>query len=187
MSGNATDPPATVVRRGRRERLSGGSVATNTRPPMTVAHHTEALRAPSLTAALIALRMRGMRVSATRRRLLERLFRAAQPLTAEELAGRLDLASVYRNLDALEAVGLVRHVHVGHGPGLYALAGRRETGYAACERCGRHAALEPDALAAVHTAVRRATGFTSDFSHFPIVGLCPDCAADHGEEHHAHP
>jgi Fur family transcriptional regulator, ferric uptake regulator len=154
---------------------------------MTVAHRTEALRAPSLTAAVVALRSRGMRVSATRRALLEALFRAPQPLSAETLAGGLDLASVYRNLEALEAVGLVRHVHVGHGPGLYALAGRRSTGYAACERCGRHAMLAPGELAAVHEAVLRATGFTSDFSHFSIVGLCPDCAVDHGKEHHAHP
>jgi Fur family ferric uptake transcriptional regulator len=154
---------------------------------MTVAHRTEALLAPSLTAAVVALRTRGMRVSSTRRALLERLFRAPQPLTAEQLAGGLDLASVYRNLDALEAVGLVRHVHVGHGPGLYALAGPRDTGYAACERCGNHTALEPDALAAVHAAVLCATGFDGDFSHFPIVGVCPGCAAGQREEHHPHP
>jgi Fur family transcriptional regulator, ferric uptake regulator len=155
---------------------------------MTVAHRTEALAAPSLTAAVVALRTRGMRVSSTRRTLLGRLFRAGRPLTADALAGGLDLASVYRNLDALEAVGLVRHVHVGHGPGLYALAGRREAGYAACERCGRHAALAPEELAAVHAAVLRATGFASDFSHFPIVGVCPECAAaPTREEQHAHP
>jgi Fur family ferric uptake transcriptional regulator len=154
---------------------------------MTVAHRSEALPAPSLTAAIVALRSRGMRVSATRRALLDRLFRSRRPLTAEELAGGLDLASVYRNLDALEAVGLVRHVHVGHGPGLYALARRRGTGYAACERCGRHAALAPEELESVHAAVRAATGFASDFSHFPIVGVCPDCVTAHREEHHAHP
>ena len=154
---------------------------------MTVAHRTEALAAPSLTAAIVALRTRGMRVSSTRRALLSRLYRASRPLTAEALAGGLDLASVYRNLDALEAVGLVRHVHVGHGPGLYALAARRDGGYAACERCGRHVALGREALAAVHAAVLRTTGFTSDFSHFPIVGHCPDCGPDAREEQHAHP
>ena len=154
---------------------------------MTVAHRSEALLAPSLTAAVVALRTRGMRVSSTRRALLAALFRAARPLPAEELADGLDLASVYRNLEALEAVGLVRHVHVGHGPGLYALAGRRDRGYAACERCGRHVELEPEALAAVHSTVLCLTGFTSDFSHFPIVGLCPDCTIPHGEERHAHP
>jgi Fur family transcriptional regulator, ferric uptake regulator len=144
---------------------------------MTVAHRTEALAAPSLTAAVVALRTRGMRVSVTRRTLLARLFRASRPLAAEALADGLDLASVYRNLDALEAVGLVRHVHVGHGPGLYALAARRDTGYAACERCGRQTALEPHALADVRAAVLAATGFSGDFSHFPIVGVCPDCTA----------
>jgi len=163
---------------------------------MTVPHRTEALPAPSLTAAVVALRTRGMRVSGPRRALLETLFGAAGPLTAEELAGELDLASVYRNLDALEAVGLVRHVHVGHGPGMYALAARRGAGYAACEDCGRHAALDAAALDAVRAAVRTATGYTSDFSHFPIVGRCPDCAGGRGahpdrpnpvKEHHAHP
>jgi Fur family ferric uptake transcriptional regulator len=159
---------------------------------MTVPHRTQALAAPSLTAAVVALRTRGMRVSGPRRTLLAALFAAAEPLTAEQLAGELDLAGVYRNLDALEAVGLVRHVHVGHGPGMYALAARRDRGYAACEGCGRHAALDADALAAIHAVVHAATGFTSDFSHFPIVGLCPDCAdgpdsLDPAKEHHAHP
>ena len=151
---------------------------------MTVPHRTEALAAPSLTAAVVALRTRGMRVSGPRRTLLETLYRVAAPRTAEELAGDLDIASVYRNLDALEAVGLVRHVHVGHGPGRYALAVRRDMGYVACERCGRHVALAPGALSAVRDAVLAATGFASDFSHFPIVGLCPDCAKEH---HDAHP
>jgi Fur family ferric uptake transcriptional regulator len=162
---------------------------------MTVPHRTEALAAPSLTAAVVALRRRGMRVSGPRRALLEALYDAAGPLTAEELAAELDRASVYRNLDALEAVGLVRHVHVGHGPGMYALAARRDRGYAACEGCGRHAALDAPALAAIRSTVEAATGFTSDFSHFPIVGLCRDCAAgpdarpdipDPAKEHHAH-
>ena len=40
-----------------------------------------------LTAAVVALRTRGMRVSSTRRTLLGRLFRAGRPLTADALAG----------------------------------------------------------------------------------------------------
>jgi Fur family transcriptional regulator, ferric uptake regulator len=151
---------------------------------MTVPHRTEALAAPSLTAAVVALRTLGMRVSGPRRALLEALYRADEPLTAEALAGDLDLASVYRNLDALEAVGLVRHVHVGHGPGRYALAARRDRGYVACDGCGHHVALAPAALDAVRATVHAATGYACDFSHFPLVGLCPDCQKEH---HHAHP
>ena len=157
---------------------------------MTVAHRSEALTAPSLTAAVVALRTRGMRVSTTRRALLEALYAADEPRTAESLAGGLDLASVYRNLEALESVGLVRHVHVGHGAGRYALAGRRDRGFVACERCGDHAPLAPGALAAVRATVLAATGYAGDFSHFPIVGLCPGCAhapRHQEDQHHAHP
>src|SRR5215207_4850753 len=92
---------------------------------MTVPHNVPALRAPSLLSALGALRGRGMRVSTARRHVLEALYAAERPLTAEELAGAVpnaDLASVYRNLDVLEELGLVNHMHLGHGPGRYALA-----------------------------------------------------------------
>lgn len=50
-------------------------------------------------------------------------------MTAEQIAGGLDgqvppsdLGSVYRNLETLEGLGVVRHMHAGHGPGLYAIA-----------------------------------------------------------------
>ena len=150
---------------------------------MTVSHHADPVHLPSLAAALGTLRARGLRISSARRLVLEALFAADGPVTAEEVAGGLDgrlpasdLASVYRNLDTLETLGLVRHVHVGHGPGLYALAGHHDAGYAACERCGRHVALDGDALAEIGDAVRAACGFDAALAHFPIVGLCPECA-----------
>ena len=96
---------------------------------MTVPHDVPAMRAPSLISALGALRMRGMRVSTARRQVLEVLYAAAGPLTAEKLAARLpgsDLASIYRNLDVLEELGLVRHMHLGHGPSQYSLAAGRD-------------------------------------------------------------
>ena len=75
--------------------------------------------------------------------MLEALFLADGPVSAEELAAGLggqvppsDLASVYRNLETLERHGVVRHVHLGHGPGRYALAGTGEREYLVCERCG---------------------------------------------------
>lgn len=150
---------------------------------MTVAHHAVPVPLPSVAAALGTLRARGLRISSARRLVLEALFAADGPVTAEAVAsgldGRLpasDLASVYRNLDTLETLGLVRHVHVGHGPGLYALAGHHGAGYAACERCGRHVALDSDGLASIGAAVRAVCGFAPALAHFPIVGLCPDCA-----------
>jgi len=87
-----------------------------------------------------------------------------------------DLASVYRNLETLEALGLVRHMHLGHGPGRYAPAGRQDE-LAACERCGACAVLPRDTAAAIRSAVRDAVGFEPFFHHFPLAGLCPACAS----------
>ena len=84
---------------------------------------------------LNTVRAHGLRVSTARRLVLEALIDAGEPLTAEELAGAADLASTYRNLETLETIGLVRHVHLGHGPGRYELTGR-SAGWATCESCG---------------------------------------------------
>ncbi|ADB52706.1 Fe2+/Zn2+ uptake regulation protein-like protein [Conexibacter woesei DSM 14684] len=158
---------------------------------MTVAHHVAPVVADDAEAAVRILRADGRRVTAARRRVIEALFAVDEPVSAERIADgldgllpRSDVASTYRNLETLEQLGLVRHLHVGHGPGQYVLAGRERREFVACERCGALAALEPAQLDGVRAAVRAATGFEARFSHFPIVGLCAGCAREGG---HAHP
>jgi Fur family ferric uptake transcriptional regulator len=136
----------------------------------------------SLNRALAGVRARGLRASSARRLVLATLCEADRPLTAEEVAagvdGRVpasDLGSVYRNLDTLAEVGLVRHLHAAHGPGLYALARGEDEGFVACERCGEVRAADPRAVAAVRIFVRRALGYDARFVHFPIVGVCAAC------------
>ncbi|HEV7460537.1 MAG TPA: transcriptional repressor [Solirubrobacteraceae bacterium] len=143
------------------------------------------LPAPTLDAAIAAVRARGLRLSAARRLVLEALFAAGGPITAERLASGIDgdlppsdLASVYRNLEMLEAVGLVRHVHMGHGPGRYALAGAHAAEYVSCDGCGAYQRLAPEALDGVRAAVHEACGYEARFTHFPVVGLCPRCAGE---------
>ena len=129
----------------------------------------------SLPTMLNTVRAHGLRVSTARRIVLESLMRAGEPLTAEQIAGDADLASTYRNLETLETIGIVRHVHLGHGPGRYELAGR-SAGWATCEACGHSTPLAPDALQAIRRAAREAAGFEVAFTHFPLVGRCTDCA-----------
>ena len=143
-------------------------------PRMSYSHCAEPLPLPTPTAALGTLRARGLRISATRRLVVDALFDATEPMTAEAIAraAGADVAAVYRNLDALEEAGIARHVHVGHAAGRYILAGRHQGGYAACERCGRHEAFDATAL---KRQVQELTGFTCDFGHFPLVGICTEC------------
>jgi len=87
-------------------------------------------------------------------------------MSAEQIAagigGRVpasDIASVYRNLQAFERIGLVRHVHLGHGPGLYALAVVGEREYVTCERCADYRAVVPAELDAVRELIERQFGY----------------------------
>ena len=147
---------------------------------MTAPRQAHRSKPRDVDTAVDALRARGLRVSAARRLVLEALYAAPAPITAEQiasgLAGRLprsDLASVYRNLETLEEVGLVRHFHLGHGPGLYALAGAARSEYLVCDSCNAVLAVDPARAGAVRAAdPRRASATRPRFSHFPIVGLC---------------
>lgn len=147
---------------------------------MTVAPSAPPVEAADLEAAMSAVREGGLRVTTARRLLLEALWDASEPLSAEELVerleGRSDLASIYRNLEALERLGLIRHVHLGHGPGLYARIGLGPREYLLCDSCGRHLAVDPSELDDVRDRIRARFGYQARFGHFPIAGLCPRCA-----------
>ena len=152
---------------------------------MTAPHTGPSLEAPDVETAIEALRAKGMRISSARRLVLEALYAADAPISAEQiadgLAGRLprsDLASVYRNLETLEQVGLVRHSHFGHGPGLYMPTGASEREYLVCNSCNTVTAVEPSEMDDLRELIHERFGYEARFSHFPILGLCADCARE---------
>jgi Fur family ferric uptake transcriptional regulator len=142
------------------------------------------VRAETLGAAIASLRDRGLRVSTARRLVLGALFAAERPVSAQEIADATggDVASVYRNLDTLEEVGLARHCHLGHGPGMYELAARPRRDYLVCEICGDVRAAEPGALADVRADLRDRLGFEPRFDHFPLIGVCSRCCSDKADK-----
>ena len=130
------------------------------------------------------LRAHGHRVSAARRLVLMALFAADWPVTAEQIASGLDgrvppsdLASIYRNLEMLEQRGLVYHLHLGHGPRHYRLVDPDEPCYVVCECCERVEAVAFSSLEDARAAIRQRVGYEAVFTHFPVVGVCPACAA----------
>jgi Fur family ferric uptake transcriptional regulator len=128
--------------------------------------------------AVNALRESGLRLSTARRLVIEALFDADGPVSAAQLSGvlRIDESSVYRNLEVLERHGLVRHLHLGHGPGLYVLTTRSNAEYLYCERCNEVRSLAPAELDPVREQIRELFGYRARFTHFAIVGLCEACA-----------
>jgi Fur family ferric uptake transcriptional regulator len=134
---------------------------------------------------LRTLRERGLRISTARRVVVNYLFEAGAPVSAQQIAAGLDrtpldLASVYRNLETLEEQGVVRHFHAGHGAGRYVLVGGGEREYLACDRCGAIAEVDRGELDSLREDVQARFGYEVGFTHFPMVGLCPRCAALEG-------
>jgi Fur family ferric uptake transcriptional regulator len=145
---------------------------------VTIAPEGPLLPFTGIDDAIEALRARGLRLSMTRQVVLEALFAAGGPVSAESLALRLGLVAttVYRNLETLERHGLVRHVHLGHGPGLYALVGHGEHEYIYCPDCRTARTLRPEQLDPVRAHIRRRFGYEVRFTHFALVGQCLQCA-----------
>ena len=145
---------------------------------MTEAPDVAPLAFADLADAVNELRKAGLRLTTARRLVLEALFAADIPLSAEEVAARcrLDLTSVYRNLETLEGHGFARHVHLGHGPGRYVLVGRGQHEYLYCESCGEVRPLSSAELEPIRAQLRSRFGYETRFTHFPIVGRCKKCA-----------
>jgi Fur family transcriptional regulator, ferric uptake regulator len=167
---------------------------------LTAASITKGLVVDDAAAALDLIRSCGFRVTAARRLVVEALSTATRPLSAEELAGgadgrvpESDLASVYRNLELLEQLGLIRHVHLGHGRGLYEFTRSAPQEYLVCERCDDIQAVPATELDDVRADVEHAFGIEPRFTHFPLVGLCRACRDPNAtvpmseRSDHAHP
>lgn len=164
---------------------------------MTQSPHAEPLEFADIEEIGAWLRERGQRLTAARRAILGALAAAEGPVSAEYIAeglggkvGRSEVTSVYRNLSALEELGIVRHVHIGHGPGLYTLSGGEERAYLACERCHKVTAVGGGELEQIRGEIRDRFGYEARFTHFAILGLCSACAGSSTTKgaggHHSH-
>ena len=148
---------------------------------MTVATQAHRHVARDLTDALAVVRAHGLRLTGARRLVLGVLFAVDRPVSADEIAAGLgglpasDLASVYRNLERLERLGLIRHLHFGHGASLYELTRSEPSVYGLCVRCRRVKAVPSRELDGPRTSLEQAFGIEPHLDHFPIVGLCRSC------------
>jgi Fur family ferric uptake transcriptional regulator len=128
------------------------------------------------------LRGEGLRVSTPRRVVVKTLFEAAGPLTANEIAAgsdgaKLDPATVYRNLETLEGLELVVRLVGEDGAGRWRLAAGSGHAYLACHRCGALEEVDSAELDDLRELLRERFGYEAGFTRFPLVGMCPTCAA----------
>jgi Fur family transcriptional regulator, ferric uptake regulator len=129
------------------------------------------------------LRARGLRWTPQRLALVDVLSRTDGHVTGSELVERcraIDPATipstVYRTLDVLEDLGLVRHGHGADGREEFHVLPAVEHGHLHCDRCGKTREIEAADAAPLVRALRTRHGFEVDLSHVTIVGRCAACA-----------
>jgi Fur family ferric uptake transcriptional regulator len=132
---------------------------------------------------LALLRARGGRVTTCRRAILETFLGSGGHVTADVLTARVQVgppvvheSTVYRFLDELERLGVVDHVHLGHGPAVYHLASDAHH-HLVCERCGIVVEVPSDVFAGLRTRLADDFGFAVEPRHFAVTGRCRACTA----------
>ena len=131
------------------------------------------------------LHARGLRWTPQRRVLIEVLSRSDGHVTGAELVERcrdLDPATtpstVYRTLDVLEELGIVRHAHGADGREEFHVLPSADHGHLHCLGCRETWEIGAGEASALVAALRADRGFAVELSHLSIAGLCRACAND---------
>ena len=126
-----------------------------------------------------------MRWTPQRRALVEVLVASDGHVTGVELVERCRAidpettpSTVYRTLDVLEGIGLVRHSHGLDGREEFHVLPLTEHGHLSCESCGVTWEIEADEARRLTASLSRDRGFRVNLSHLTIGGLCEGCSAD---------
>ena len=137
---------------------------------------------PAWSAVREQLHARGLRWTPQRRLLIEVLATTDGHVTAADLVERcraVDPATiastVYRTLDVLEELGLVRHAHGPDGREEYHVLPETMHGHLHCEACGGRWEIGAAEAAGLVDGLRARHGFQVDLSHLTVVGRCRGC------------
>jgi Fur family ferric uptake transcriptional regulator len=128
------------------------------------------------------LHERGLRWTPQRRLLVDVLAQTDGHITGAELVERCRAAdplttpsTVYRTLDVLEDIGLIRHAHGLDGREEFHVRPAREHGHLHCTVCHGAWEIDRDEAAGLVEELERARGFRVDLGHLSVVGVCRAC------------
>ncbi len=129
-----------------------------------------------------ALQAHGYRLTAARRTILAALAAAGGHVTADELAAsvhqvapRVGRMTVYRTLDLLGELGLLRPVYQGTGAAHFVLLLDGHHHHLVCSRCRRVIEFDECALAELAETVGRRYGFAVEGHLLEFYGRCASC------------
>lgn len=128
------------------------------------------------------LREQGLRLTPQRELILAAVEQLGHATPDELLAHvrtqvrSVNASTVYRTLEVLEELGLVRHTHLSDRAPTYHSTREHEHVHVVCRRC--HAVRSYD-TGVVQSLVETLAedGFTVDVGHLAVFGLCAECSS----------
>lgn len=139
-----------------------------------------AQRPSEATALRRTLHQRGLRMTPQRQLVLDAV-RDLGHATPEQIcaavqraAPAVNITTVYRTLDLLERLGLVRHTHLGHGAPAYSEREHQHV-HLVCHGCGQVVETPKDLLADLAARLQDELDFDLDVTHVALSGRCPTC------------
>ena len=139
------------------------------------------------------LREQGLRLTPQRELVLAAVEKL-QHATPDEIYAEVQSSSaavnrstVYRTLEVLEELGLVRHLHLSDRAPTYHAVEAHPHFHLKCRKCGAAISVAQEKAAAFVERLREDEGFEVDVAHLTVFGVHVECPANNTEEEpHAH-
>ncbi len=127
------------------------------------------------------LRGSGYRLTPQRELILAAVERLGHATPDEVLAevrthsSAVNHSTVYRTLEVLEEIGLVRHAHLSDRAPTYHSVTDHEHFHLVCRNCQRVISVDPDVLRPLLDRLDTDHGFVADVGHLTVFGRCDRC------------
>ena len=93
-----------------------------------------------------------------------------------EQSEAVNISTIYRTLELLESLGLVRHTHLSDRAPTYHSTTGPEHVHLTCRGCGEVVDADPDLFEPMLESLAAEHGFTADLGHLTVFGQCKNCA-----------
>ena len=87
----------------------------------------------------------------------------------------INLSTVYRTLELLDELGLIRHAHLSDRAPTYHSARGHEHAHLVCRTCQKVISIGMDEMAEALGGLAAKRGFVPDYGHLTVFGTCTDC------------
>ncbi|WP_228942693.1 Fur family transcriptional regulator [Nocardioides sp. Leaf374] len=130
------------------------------------------------------LRGSGYRLTPQRELILAAVERLGHATPDEVLAEvrrhstAVNVSTVYRTLEVLEELGLVRHAHLADRAPTYHSVTDHEHFHLVCRNCERVTSVDADVAADLVGRLAAEQQFVVDIGHLTVFGHCQDCSAN---------